>query len=240
MTADAPPESRTVGVMQPTYLPWLGWFDLMDQVDVFVLLDSVQFERHSWQHRNRIKGGQGEIMLTVPVKRTGLTTTLAEAEISEPKAVRRHLSTIAQSYARAPHLAAARDRLEELYAAPGPSLLHVSLPLIDWLRAELGIETPVVRSSTLDISGHKDHLVRSICDAVGATCYLATAGSAGYMSQGDAFDDGAIEVRYHDYEPMPYPQLHGPFLPRLSALDAALNLGPAARETMISGRSVTA
>ena len=56
-----------VAISQPTYLPWLGYFDLIDQVDVFVLLDDVQFEKQSWQQRNRIKTPAGLQWLTVPV-----------------------------------------------------------------------------------------------------------------------------------------------------------------------------
>jgi hypothetical protein len=229
-------DGTTVAIMQPTYLPWLGWFDLMDQADVFVVLDSVQFERHSWQHRNRIKSANGEVMLSVPVKRTGLDTTIRDAELSDPGAVRRHLLTIKGSYARAGHLEPAIGALERLYEEPGPLLCDLLLPIIVWCREVLRIETPVVRSGELDVEGKKDHLVRSICDAVGATRYLATAGSAEYMAAGDAFDDGLVDVTYHDYEPVPYRQLHGDFVPRLAALDAILNVGGDARQVMIDGR----
>lgn len=209
----------------------------MDQADVFVLLDDVQFERHSWQHRNRVKGARGEVILSVPVRRTGLDTTLLEATISDVKVLTRHLTTIIQSYARAPGLTAAREDLDRLFAPADDRLLSLSLPLIAWLAHRLGIETPVLRSSELDTWGRRDELVRSVCDAVGATTYLATAGSAEYMAQGHAFDDGAVTVLYHRYEPAPYPQLHGDFVPRLAAIDAVLNLGPEARAAMIAGRS---
>lgn len=237
MGTDEADTRRTVAIMQPTYLPWLGWFDLMDQADVFVMLDDVQFERHSWQHRNRIKGSQGEIMLTVPVRRTGLATTILEAQVSDTEAVRRHLTTILQCYARAAGLAPARDELEGLYASPDTTLVNVLMPLIRWLASQLAIDTPVLRSSELGVAGRKDELVRAICDSVGATRYLATAGSADYMAAGNAFDDGRIEVSYHNYQPATYSQLHGAFIPRLSALDAVLNLGREARGAMIAGRS---
>src|SRR3954471_6587239 len=108
------PEARTVAIMQPTYLPWLGLFDLMDQVDELVLLDSVQFERHSWQHRNRIRGANGEILLTVPVRNTGLATTIDKAQIADRRAVAKHLVTIRQSYIKAAHPGLVGE-LEPLY-----------------------------------------------------------------------------------------------------------------------------
>ena len=228
-------QGRTVAIMQPTYLPWLGLFDLMDQADEFVVLDTVQFERHSWQHRNRIRGAAGEIMLTVPVRNTGLATTIADAQIADARAVTKHHQTIRQAYAKAVH----RDLVDDigpLFQPSGDTLVELLLPLIEWLREHLGVTTPMVRSSTLDVSGARDHLVRSICEARGATSYLATAGSRGYMSEGNAFDDSPITVRYHQYVCEPYPQLYRPFIPSLAALDAALVLGPDARDAMLAGR----
>ena len=74
-----------IAIAQPTYLPWLGYFDLIDQVDKFVLLDTVQFEKQSWQQRNRLKTPDGLQWLTVPVKIKGRSTqTIREVEIAEP------------------------------------------------------------------------------------------------------------------------------------------------------------
>lgn len=222
--------------MQPTYLPWLGYLDMIDRVDEFVVLDTVQFERHSWQHRNRIKTAQGEHMLTVPVERTGLDTVLLDARIADEKAVTKHLRTIEQSYARAQHFAPARADLASFLSSPGRSLADFLVRVIDWLRDRLGITTPMVRASTLEASGRRDELVRSICDAMGATHYLAAPGSRDYMEAGTAFVDGNIEVEYHHFDCRPYPQQHGAFMPYLSSLDAILNLGPGAREVMLAGR----
>jgi len=226
----------TVGIGQPTFLPWLGYLDLMDQVDVFVLLDDVQFERHSWQHRNRIKGPAGEILLSVPVRRTGLATLICEAEIADRRALPKMLRTIEQCYARAKHLDEVRFELGEVFSPDDDRLLDLLLRLIGLLRCRLAIETPLLRSSTLDVTGSKDVLVRSICEAVGASRYLAAPGSRAYMEDGGAFDESPIEVRYHDFVCQPYAQLHGAFVEKLSALDAVLNLGAGAREVLISGR----
>src|SRR5947208_10109956 len=131
------PEPRTVAIMQPTYLPWLGLFDLMDQADELVLLDSVQFERHSWQHRNRIRGSAGEILLTVPVRQTGLDTVIAEAQIADRRAVVKHFVTIRQSYTKSVHRGLL-DELEPLYEPPTDLLVDFLLPLLEWLRKQLG------------------------------------------------------------------------------------------------------
>src|SRR5881398_256413 len=131
------PEGRTIAIMQPTYLPWLGLFDLMDQVDEMVLLDAVQFERHSRQHRNRIRGAAGEVLLTIPVRNTGLATPIAEAEIADRRAVAKHLVTIRQCYAKSTH----RDLLDELgplYEQSSNLLVDLLIPILEWLRERLG------------------------------------------------------------------------------------------------------
>src|SRR3546814_5214873 len=120
------------------------------------------------------------------------------------------MRTIEQCYARAPHLAAVRTALTETLTSHDEHLLDLSLELIDLLRSWLQIETPLIRSSTLDVSGSKDVLVRSICETLGARRYLAAPGSRDYMEAGGAFEHSPIEVRYHSYECVPYPQLHGP------------------------------
>src|SRR4026209_1395866 len=88
-------------IMQPTYLPWLGYFDLIDQSDVFVLLDTVQFEKQTWQQRNRVKTPQGIVWLTVPVLQD-LDNRIFEVEINNRVDwQRKHRGTIEQSYSRA-------------------------------------------------------------------------------------------------------------------------------------------
>src|SRR5207253_2109109 len=159
--------------------------------DEMVLLDAVQFERHSWQHRNRIRGAAGEVLLTIPVRNTGLATPIAEAEIADRRAVAKHLVTIRQCYAKSTH----RDLLDELGPLYEPSsdlLVDLLIPILEWLRERLGVRTPMLRSSTLAAHGSRDQLVRSICEERGATAYLATAGSRGYMTAGGAFDHSTI------------------------------------------------
>jgi hypothetical protein len=228
---------KTIGIAQPTYLPWLGYFDGMDQVDEFVLLDNVQFERHSWQHRNRVKGPQGVIQLVVPVRRSGLETLLCDAEIADTAQLVKHRKTIEQAYARAAHRAVLLDPFTSWVANPPERLVELTIGWIEVFRELLGIVTPVRLASALDVHGSKDDLVRSICETLGADAYLAAPGSRAYMETGTAFVDSAIRVQYHEFECVEYEQLHGPFLSHLSAADALMCLGTSgARDVMLAGR----
>ena len=101
-----------IAISQPTYLPWIGYLDLIDQVETFVLLDNVQFERQSWQHRNRIKTPSGLHWLTVPVLFRGRFGQLInEVEIRDIEFWRNHLRAIELNYRRAPFFA---DYFDEL------------------------------------------------------------------------------------------------------------------------------
>src|SRR3989344_1206580 len=142
--------------MQPAYLPWMGFFDLMDQVDEFVILDDVQFEKQSWQQRNRIKGQKGEILLTVPVKRTGLETQIKDAHIDNQTAwQKKHLQNLLEGYARASSLEEHRSWLQELYSKEWDLLSELNTQIIQDIAKIFGLSVIVSRSSDLGTSGNK-------------------------------------------------------------------------------------
>src|SRR5215471_17205476 len=133
-----------VAITQPTYLPWLGYFDLVDQVDTFVFLDTVQFEKQSWQQRNRIKTPTGLQWLTVPVVfRRRLDQRIAEVEIREPEFWRDHLRAIELNYRRAPffeHYFQVLGNLVRTQSTP-LNLCQLTTALFRWFASDLGITT---------------------------------------------------------------------------------------------------
>jgi len=225
--------------MQPTYLPWVGYFDLMDRVDRFVLLDDVQFEKQSWQQRNRVKTPKGLEWLTIPVVRGHLHKTIAETELSEPSFWKKQLRTIECNYATAPFYREHIDDLRACYAgsASTGSLVSVTTGLIAWLAERFGISTATVRSSQLAVDGARSERLVRICQSFQADTYLSPPGSAGYLL-GDLplFAAAGIEVLFHNYAPVEYQQLFPPFQPYAAALDLLLNEGPRSLEVIRAGR----
>lgn len=226
--------------MQPTYLPWAGYFDLMDQVDQFVFLDTVQFDKRSWQQRNRIKTTAGLHMLTIPVKTRGrFDQAIMDVEISDPGFAAEHLKTISHTYARAPYLAAYWAELEDALvneAATG-KLARLTIGMIGWLRTRIGIATPCVSASELAVDGKRSALLAAICAKLGARQYLSPPGAAGYLTDEiSAFQDKGVDILIQNYAPQSYPQLHGAFLPYASALDILLNCGPETLRVIRAGR----
>ena len=171
-----------IAIMQPTWLPWIGYFDLIDQVDQFVFLDTVQYCRRSWHSRNRIKTKDGLHWISIPVKAGNRDqTTLMDAKISPSNQIDKWRKTLAQAYAQAPardtELPFIRDRLSAL--EDGASLADVNLQIIRMLMERLEITTPTVRASELSVyEGRVDRLV-GICRELGATSYLSPLGSVG-------------------------------------------------------------
>ncbi|MGH7354921.1 MAG: WbqC family protein [Candidatus Rokuibacteriota bacterium] len=230
-----------VAIHQPHYLPWLGYLAKWAAADCFVFLDTVQFEKNGWQNRNRIKTRDGVRWLTVPVHaRLGAPIHEVEVDATQPWRAR-HLRTIELAYTAAPHLARHHADLERFYAGAWPRLDELAVASATWLARATGIHVPARRASELEarvgvrsrrpFDGRgepaaidpTDRLV-ALCRAVGADTYLAGRDGARYMDP-ERFRAAGISVLYQAYTHPVYTQLHGEFVPSLSALDLLLMHG---------------
>lgn len=229
-----------IAIVQPTYLPWLGYFDLLDQIDKFVLLDTVQFEKQSWQQRNRIKTPTGLSWLTVPVVFRGrLAQRIVDVEIREADFWRDHLRAVELNYRRAPFFHTYYSDLSDLLQAGGRGLLlaEMTIALLRWLADTLGIFTPIVRSSELMVAGKRTQLLGEICSSLGATTYLSPVGSAEYLlNEVPILTSRGVDVLFHRYEHPCYRQLFPPFQPQASVIDLLFNEGQNSLATLRSGR----
>jgi WbqC-like protein len=217
----------TVAVLQPGFLPWLGFFDQMLRSDVFVVYDDVQFDKHGWRNRNRIKTANGIAWLTVPVRHGGLHgQSIQDVKIdSSNHWARKLIATIRQAYAHAPHREPYAGQLAEVLAEPWESLLQLDLQIIELMARWLDVETQVVKASDLGIQGTQSGRLVEICRHFGADHYLSGNASKAYLDT-QLFEKANIEIVWQDYVHPRYPQLHGEFVPYLSALDLILNVGP--------------
>jgi hypothetical protein len=224
-----------VAIHQPHYLPWLGYLAKWAEADLLVFLDTVQYEKHGWQNRNRINTRQGPRWLTVPV-RARRALSIAEVEIDVRQAwARRHLRAIQHAYARADYLDDYAGALERFYEQPWTRLAAVAVASACWLARAVGITTPVRMASELPASAPDatGRLV-ALCRGVGATVYLAGRDGARYMDV-DRFRAAGIRVRVQDYAHPVYRQPQGEFVPFLSGLDLLLTHGDAALAILRKG-----
>jgi hypothetical protein len=230
---------KRVSIMQPTYLPWCGYFGLIQSVDLFIFLDSVQFERRSWQQRNRIKTASGPRWLTIPVVSKGKRHQIIRdvAIDNHDNFADKHLKAIELNYKNAPYFNTVFPEIEQiLNISAKNNLADTTIDLIFCLKRLLGNNTPMMRSSDLTANGTKAELLSSFCEQVDATEYLAPPGSRGYLESSDAFEKLGITVRYLSFHHPIYPQLFGDFLPYMSCLDMLFNCGSQA-PSLIKGAS---
>lgn len=224
--------AKRVAILQPSYIPWRGFFDIICRVDEFILFDDVQFTRRDWRNRNIIKTAHGPQWLTIPVvNRHRYHQLIRDTEVVEPGWAHKHWMAIAHNYRRAPAFAAHAERLEAAYEA---AALETRLSRINYLFqsvicALLAIDTPVTWSSDYGGTGTRTDRLVGLCQAAGADRYLSGPSARAYIEP-EMFEAAGITLEYMDYSGYPpYPQLHGDFLPSVSALDLILNLGEQAR-----------
>jgi hypothetical protein len=223
--------------MQPTYLPWLGYLDLMDQVDTFVLLDTVQFDYRSWQHRNRIPGPGGKpTWVSVPVTKHSRRAPIRAVEIAAGgEFPDRHVNLLRDRYRAAPDPDRLDGLVEQISLPPSGLLVDLTGPLLTWLAGELEVDTSVVWASTLAGTGSRSELLASLSAAVGADRYVSPPGSLDYLAEDHAaFTDRGIEVLVHRYEHPVYDQ-GAPFQSHCSAADLILRHPGHAAEVLRSG-----
>ena len=217
---------RTCAIMQPTYLPWLGFFELIAKSDVFVIYDCVQFEKQSWQQRNKVRAKDGTIMLTLPVKYgTGLLRTIKEVEIDYSRQVpKKHLNTLQLSYGKSVGFSTIFPEIQAIYQSQPKLLMDMNLLLIKTGMKYFGIDTPFVFASELDVQGNRVEALIDICKKVNADHYFSPVGSKVYIEENNLFAENNIQLSYQNYQHPIYPQLnYTDFISHLSFIDYLFN-----------------
>ncbi len=227
----------TLVVLQPGYLPWLGFFDQMRRSDVFVYYDDVQFDKHGWRNRNRVKSAKGPVWLSVPVLHSGAGPLRIDEVAIDGRQnwARKHVETVRQLYARAPHVKRYLPELEDLLLGrTWEKLVDLDLAAAALMCGWLGLERRIVRSSELAIDGGKSERLLNLCRHFGADRYLSGNAAQDYLDV-DLFQAAGVAVEWQDYTAPVYPQQHGEFVPYLSVLDLILNVGPGSLDVIAWG-----
>ena len=215
-----------VAIHQPQYLPWLGYFDKIDQADVFCFLDDVQYKKNEYQNRNRIKTPQGWQWLTVPVHYR-FPWKIDEVTIENGvKWGRKHFQAICTNYGKAPFFKRYAGIFEEMLERQWTSLADLNIEFVQRLCEALEMEdVRTVRSSEMVLTQEPTQRLIDICRRLGGDTYLAGAGGAGYMDV-DKFEVSGIRLVFQSFQHPVYPQMFGPFEPYMSVADLLMNCGP--------------
>jgi len=224
-TTDQP--AKTIGILQPGYLPWLGFFEQLHRSDVFVLYDDVQFEKGSWRNRNRIKGPKGPQWLTVPVLTKGLgLPVIKDVLINQSRHwQKKHTAAIRQSYSKAPYFKQYSEPIFHILNRPWKYLIDLDLELIGTLKERMGISTPVLLSSDLHIEGKGVERLIDIIRYLGGSRFYEGQAGKNYI-EAELFEKEDIQVVFQDYQHPRYLQANGDFISHLSIIDLLFNCGP--------------
>ena len=231
-----PLRTKKVAIVQSNYIPWKGYFDLINSVDEFILFDDMQYTRRDWRNRNKIKTPNGLMWITIPVQVKGkYYQKIREAVISDPEWNCRHWKTIAQNYSRAKHFRDYRESFEKLYLESNEKFLsQVNYRFVTAICEVLGIKTRLSWSMDYRLSEGKTERLVDLCKQAGATEYISGPTAKGYIDE-ELFRQEGITLRYMDYSGYPeYNQLFLPFEHQVSIIDLIFNEGPDAPKYMKS------
>jgi hypothetical protein len=228
-----------VAAHQPHYMPWLGYLDKMAKADLFVVMDDLQYEAQNYQNRQRVKLHAGGQWLTVPLERGGQADRICDKRIDNSGSTRQHWQrrswlTLEINYRRAPFWKQYADELYSVYAQTWVSLLELDMKMLDLARMWLDIRTPIVRASSLGLTGVKTDRLIDLCRKTGARCYISGGGgSTGYLDV-ERMGRAGVGVIWQHFDHPRYPQRYPEvgFVSHLGFIDLLFNCGEASREML--------
>lgn len=218
-----------LAIHQPEFMPWAGFFYKLALADLYISFDHVQFKKRYFENRNRIVSPSGEIAyISVPVKTKGkFNQPICDVEIDNTQRWKNKiLRQIYHFYNKAPYFEKYFEDLKTLFNAKHyDKLLELNIDIINFFRKYLGIFTPMVSSSNMDVDTFQaSNLILQICLLNRADVYLCGASGIDYLEQ-EVFKKNGICIEWLDYQPMAYGQLCDDFVSHMSTLDLLFNQG---------------
>jgi len=215
-----------VSIHQPAYLPWLGYFDKIRRADIFIYLDTIQFQKQSFQNRNKVRTADGSIWLTVPVETKGKLYDTALKDLTINNRVdwrRKHRAAIEMNYRNAPCFDVIIPLLNQFYDEEWERLSDLCYAMLTAFNRLLGIETKIVKASDLpEVQGEKGELIVNLCRAVGAKHYISGTLGGNYLEP-EAFARHGIALAFQDYKHPVYGQVYPGFEPNMAVVDLLMN-----------------
>lgn len=228
---------KEVAILQSNYIPWKGYFDIINMVDEFILYDDMQYTKRDWRNRNKIKTGRGVQWLTIPVETKGkFHQKINETVIAGDEWASEHWKAIIANYGKAPYFKLYSSRFERLYSQVKEErfLSMVNFRFIKEICDILQISTKISWSSDYELRNGKTERLVGLCEEAGGAVYLSGPAAKDYIVN-NCFTEAGITLKYMDYTGYPqYTQLYGDFIHEVTVLDLIFNEGPKSREYMKS------
>ena len=228
---------KKVAILQSNYIPWKGYFDLINMVDEFIIYDGVQYTKNDWRNRNLIKTNQGLKWVTIPVRQESLNQLIKDTKIIDKRWNKKHWSTLSQNYSKTKYFKDYKDVFEQLYLDSKEEFLsEINYNFIMEINKLLGITTTIRWSNEFNlIEGQTEKLI-GICKDCKAQTYISGPAAKDYFDNELARKEN-IQVEWMDYRGYKeYEQLNLPFEHSVTVLDLIFNEGPNATKFMKSFR----
>jgi hypothetical protein len=194
-----------VGIIQSNYIPWRGYFDFIDNVDLFIFHDDLQYTKGDWRNRNKLKTQNGASWITVPVKYHKTSQLILESEIDySTNWQKAHLNKFRGSYSKAPFFKNTLELFSEGLSSGASTISQLNICLIKLICSFLHIKTPLAISSDYNITGAKTERLINLLKKVDATTYLSGPAARDYLDE-DLFRKNNISLEYKTYDYKPYP-----------------------------------
>ena len=226
---------KKIAILQSNYIPWKGYFDMINMVDEFILFDEVQYTKNDWRNRNKIQTKQGVQWLTIPTQQKKLSQLIKDTKTQDKRWRKKHLATIKQNYSKSPYFKDYIDIFEDLYLNSDEEYLsQINYAFIIAITKILSITTKIRWSSEFDLIEGQTEKLLGICKDTKADIYLSGASAQSYFDEALAKKEN-IKVEWMNYSDYPmYTQLNPPFEHGVSILDLIFNEGRNARKFMKS------
>ena len=221
-------------ISQSNYIPWKGYFDMIASVDVFVIYDEVQYTKNDWRNRNLIKTKNGLQWLTIAVKQESLSQAIYDTEVFKTNWRKKHIGTLRANYGKALYFSDFKERIFKIYELESTNLSEINLEFIKEICSILEIETKIIDSRSLNLTGDKQERLVQACQQLESDIYLSGPAAKSYIDE-DFFASHQIKVEWMDYSNYKtYNQLHPPFEHEVSILDLIFNEGSNAKKYLKS------
>lgn len=222
------PLHKSCAIMQPTYLPWSGYFNLIALSDIFYYLDDVQFEKGTWQQRNRILMNGQPLFLTVPTIRQHLGQPLKDILICDDNSSwrKKHLSTLNLAYKKKPYFDTLQDIFSIISNRRYKYLVDLNISIIECICNMLSLHSNRLQSSSKAFDSVRSAKILDLCIAEDCNSYISPIGAAQYLEQDSFVTNGRVALLFQDYEPSSYIQgRNSEFISHMSILDVLVNIG---------------
>ncbi|MBN1877020.1 MAG: WbqC family protein [Anaerolineae bacterium] len=225
---------KRVGIIQSCYIPWRGYFDFIDSVDLFVIYDDVLYSKGSWRNRNQIKLCDGLKWLTVPVNvKLGMTIDEVPIHHGGKSWENHHRCLLGEALKEAPFFKEAMMLWDAGISASVNTISQLNVRLIYAICAYLQITTPIIMSRDYNLTGAKTERLIQLLTKLKANVYLSGPAAKNYLDE-SLFREHGIRLEYKTYDYEPYPQLWGDFIGTVTVLDLIGNVGPESRRYLKS------